>query len=75
MEGDLCGPTGNVLFTRGLRRGVFAQITKKMAKSSTEESLSVTFVRQMIANKRDVVDKLEKPTGGDIFLFKDEQGK
>jgi hypothetical protein len=46
-----------------------------MAKTSAEDSLSVAFVRQMIANRSDVVDKLQKPAGGDIFLFKDEKGQ
>ena len=46
-----------------------------MAQTEAKDTgLSVKFVTEMIANKRDVAEKLKKPGGGDVFLFKDGKG-
>jgi hypothetical protein len=39
-----------------------------------ENGLGVAFVKQMIDDKSEVVEKLKKPCGGDVILFHDEKG-
>ena len=53
---------------------VFPQFYCKMAKTTAESTSSVIFVKQMIVNKTEVVQRLHKPCGGDVFLFHDEKG-